>query len=204
MRNCRRGGNLTPMSAARHVARVAFQCVRSQPQGKIESSGFQQSRKFRFYLRGPQVAGHRRRRNPENRGSQPSRCLPTSGLIDKRSAEPPVVCSVSRAGVAPGAVAQSRSDGVGAEAIGGCPPVTQNPWVFPERQEGIVLPGSMALVEPPSEPLGLSNAKIAGPLLPGVPNGFCRVSGIVQAPALASRMASHKGGPGRSKNPSIQ
>jgi hypothetical protein len=38
-----------------------------------------------------------------------------------------MVCSHSRTGVAPGAVAQSRGDGVGSEAIGGCPPVTQNP-----------------------------------------------------------------------------
>jgi hypothetical protein len=58
-----------------------------------------------------------------------------------------VVSSHSRAGVAPGAVAQSRGDGVGSEAIGGSPPVTQNPCVFPERQEGSVRPGSIALVK---------------------------------------------------------
>jgi hypothetical protein len=39
----------------------------------------------------------------------------------------PMLCWHSRVGVAPGVVAQSRSDGVGSGAIGECPPVTQNP-----------------------------------------------------------------------------
>jgi hypothetical protein len=48
--------------------------------------------------------------------------------------------------------------------------VTQNPWVFPERQEGIVEPRPIALVKLPSGGFGHKNAKAAGPLLPGVPD----------------------------------
>ena len=48
-----------------------------------------------------------------------------------------MVCSHSRTGVAPGAVAQSRGDGVGSEAIGGVPSCDAKPGVFPERQEGL-------------------------------------------------------------------
>ena len=45
----------------------------------------------------------------------------------RRSVETLMVWLHSRAGIAPGTVAQSRGDGVGSEAIGKCPPVTQNP-----------------------------------------------------------------------------
>jgi hypothetical protein len=76
--------------------------------------------------------------------------------------------------------------------------------VFPERQEGIVVPGSIALVKLPSEALGISNAKIAGLLLPGVPNWFWQRCSMVYSLAFPSPMDIHNGGPGRSKKPSIQ
>jgi len=66
------------------------------------------------------------------------------------------------------------------------------------------MPGSIALVKLPSEALGNLNAKIAGPYWPGAPNWFWRRSRMAYPRAFPSPMDIHKGGPGRSKKPSIQ
>jgi len=49
------------------------------------------------------------------------------------------------------------------------PSCDAEPASFPERQEGIVEPGPIALVKRRAEALGIKNAKIAGLLLPGFP-----------------------------------
>ena len=78
----------------------------------------------------------------------------------------------SLAGVAPGGVAQSRGDGVGSEAIGGCPPVTQNRECCRSARRVLPSRGPIALVELPSGGFGHKSARIAGPILPGVSKWF--------------------------------
>ncbi len=59
----------------------------------------------------------------ESSYSQPSRKFRFLGRVTG----PDGNVRIASPGVAPGGVVQSRGDGVGSEAIGGSPPVTQNP-----------------------------------------------------------------------------
>jgi hypothetical protein len=154
----------------------------SRCQGKVESSALQQSRKFRF-------------RSSPRRG-RGSLTMSAAGSRPWRR------CKAEATESAPKAIGTSPPRSAGSRAEGFPVQDAFRQWRRPPlRRRGFAERNLIAFGEIPERRLCIFKREDAGPLLPGFPYGLPRAGH--QFLRLATSMAFHNSGPGRSKKPSI-